>query len=58
VPIVILDLPLTGKLGVNSSSVTQVTEGPAGRVYIWQGAKKTEVIGTLKNIVDKLNAKT
>jgi hypothetical protein len=54
--IVVLEQPLDGKIGVNPDSVTKVTR-EAGRVFVWQGAQRLEVIGSFEQIVKLLNAK-
>ena len=54
--IVVLEQPLDGKIGVNPDSVTRVTT-EAGRVFVWQGAQRLEVIGSFEQVVKLLNAK-
>ena len=55
--IVVLEQPLDGKIGVNPDSVTRVTR-ESGRVFVWQGAQRLEVIGSFEQVVKLLNAKT
>lgn len=53
--IVVFDIPVADKIGVNPASVNKVTRGVAGRVFIWLGAEKIEVLGTFEQVIDKLN---
>lgn len=53
--IVVFDIPIADKIGINPASVNKVTRGVAGRVYIWLGSEKIEVLGTFEQAIDKLN---
>ena len=55
-PIVVLELPLEGKIGINPDSVTKVTR-ESGRVFVWQGAQKIEAVGSFEKILATLNGK-
>jgi len=53
--VVVFDIPIADKIGINPASVNKVTRGVAGRVYIWLGSEKIEVLGTFEQVIDKLN---
>jgi hypothetical protein len=55
--IVILDIPMADTVGINAATVTKVSRGPAGRVHVWQGATRLEVLGTFEKVIEKLNGK-